>query len=138
MLHEQVIRFVVKAPLADHQVRAGVLHPLNHVLEFLLLVLPQPFVFLHARDVKFVLCLGTGRLEWTCEDRDLRILDGVGHLRVGEVFVDEHALDERNIGERAAHLPVNLDHVERHVFPLEIRDGKHCIDSNLGKLVVLL
>ena len=137
VLHKQMIRLVVEAPLADHQVRTGVLHPLDHVLELALLVLPQLLVLFYARDVQLMLRLRTRRLERTCEDRDLRVLDGVRHLWVGEVFVDEHALDERGVGERASDLSVNFDQVEWHVLPLEVCDREHCINSNLCELIVL-
>lgn len=51
VLHQQMIRLVVESPLANNEVRARVLHALDHIRELRLFVLPQLLVLLHARDV---------------------------------------------------------------------------------------
>jgi hypothetical protein len=55
-----------------------------------------------------------------------------------EVLVDEHAVDERCVGERTANFAVDFDEVERHVAAFEICDGENGIDGDLGELLVLL
>eukprot|EP00967_Tisochrysis_lutea_P024744 scaffold28434_cov26-Tisochrysis_lutea.AAC.3 len=50
-MHEQVVGLIIKAPLAHHQACAGVLAPLHHVPEVLLLLRPQLLILLHTVDV---------------------------------------------------------------------------------------
>ena len=68
VLHQQMIRFIVKAPLANDQIRASVLHPLDHIRELFLFILSQILVLFHSGDVKFMLCFGSWGLEWAGED----------------------------------------------------------------------
>ena len=63
ILHQQVIRLIVKAPLAYDQVGACVLYHLDHVFELFPFVIPEFLVLLDTRDVQFVLCLWTGWFE---------------------------------------------------------------------------
>lgn len=132
-----MICFVVETPLADDQVCPTVLHPLDHIQELLLLVLPQLLVLLHGRDIEFMLRLRTGWLERTCEDRKSGITDGVGHLRVGHILVDENALDECGIAEGATDFAIDFDQIKKNVFPLEIGDLENGIYCDLSKLSVL-
>ena len=66
---------------------------LDHLQEFLFLVLSQLLVLLNALNVKLVLCLGPGWLEWTSQNSDLGIPDNIWHLRVREILVDDNTLD---------------------------------------------
>jgi hypothetical protein len=138
VLHEQVICFVVEAPLADNEVCSAVLDHPNHIRKLLLLVLPEMAVLLHARDLELVLGLRTRGLERARQDGELGVLYRMRHLRMREVLVDEHAVDERGVSERAADFAVDFDEVERHVAAFEICNGEHSIDSDLGELLVLL
>ena len=63
-----MIRFIVKAPLANDQIRASVLHPLDHIRELFLFILSQILVLFHSGDVKFMFCFGSWGLEWAGED----------------------------------------------------------------------
>ena len=66
---------------------------LDHLQEFLFLELSQLLVLLNALNVKLVLCLGPGWLEWTSQNSDLGIPDNIWHLRVREILVDDNTLD---------------------------------------------
>ena len=59
-------------------------------------------------------------------------------MRVRHVFVDEDALDERGIRERAADFAVNFDQVEEDVFPREVGYGEDGVDGDLGEMFMIL
>ena len=116
ILHQQMIRFIIKSPLTNHQIRSGILHPPNHLLKLLLLILPQFLIFLYTRDIQFMLCFWAGRFERTGEDGEFGVTDRVGHLGVGHVFVDEDAFDEGGVGEGTSDFTVDFDEIEGNVF----------------------
>ena len=129
-----MVRFVVEAPLAYDQVGTCVFHHLDHVLKFFLFVIPEFLVLLDSRDVEFVLRLWARRLEWTGKDRKAGIFDGRGHLWVRHVLVDEHALDESGVSQRATDFSVHLDEVKGNIATFDICNRQHCIHSDLRKL----
>lgn len=133
-----MVRLVVKAPLADGQVGTRVLDLLDHLDELFALVVLQLLELLDGRNVELVLGLGLGRLKGAGQDGDLGVLDLGRHLGVGEILVDDDALDEDGVLERAADLAVDLDQLKVDVLALEIRNGQHGVDGNVGKLVVRL
>ena len=78
-----MVGFIVKAPLANNQIRTGVFdlfrktwrnglsqvdhsYHFDHFGEFLVFVLPQFFVIFDAGDVQFMLRLRLGWLERAC------------------------------------------------------------------------
>jgi hypothetical protein len=132
-----MVRFIVKAPLTNDQIRPSILHALDHVRELLLLVLPQLLVLLHTRDVQLVLSLRARRLEGARENRKARIFDGARHARVRHVLVDEDAFDELDIRKRTADFPVDFDEIEKNVPAGEVCDREDGVDSNLGKVLVV-
>jgi len=143
-----VVGLVVKAPLADDEVGAGVLDPelsalitgvyplLDHVQELLLLVHLELLVLLDTLNVELVLGLGAGRLKRTREDGNLGVLDLVGHLGVRKVLVDNDTVDNVRVLEGTTDLAVDLDELKVDVAALEVGNGKDGIDGNVGKLVV--
>ena len=136
VLHQQVVRFIVKAPLANDQIRTRVLHALNHVQEFILFVALELFELFDARDVELVLCLGPRWLEWAGENGDACILHLARHLRMRHVFVDEHALDELRVCKRTADFAIDFDEIEPDVFAFQIGDLQHRVDGDLCELLV--
>ena len=131
-----MVRLVVEAPLANDQVRASVFHAFNHVLEFRLFVFTKLLVLFNARDIELVLSLRAWRFEWASEDGEAGVLNGTGHARMRHVLVDENALDERGVSERAADFAVDLDEIKGDVFPLEVSYRHDCLHCNLGELLV--
>lgn len=77
-----MVRLVVEAPLTNDQVRARILHTPDHVQKLLLFITLELFELLDARDVEFMLRLGSRRLEWTGEDGDACIFQSTRHLWV--------------------------------------------------------
>lgn len=92
-----MISFVVEAPLADNQIRSGILDHFDHLSELVLLVLLKLLILLDCRDVELMFGLGSGRLEWTCENSDFGVFDRAGHLGVGEVFVNNNTFYECSV-----------------------------------------
>mmetsp|Transcript_27203 Transcript_27203/g.92600 ORF Transcript_27203/g.92600 Transcript_27203/m.92600 type:complete len:580 (+) Transcript_27203:51-1790(+) len=133
-LQEQVVRLVVEAPLADDHVRAAGLALRDHLREVVLLAGEELVVVLLGRDVELVLRLGLGRLEGARQDAHLRVLDLLGHLGVGDVLVDDDALDELRLLEAPAGLALHLDHVEVDVVAVDVRDGHDRVDGDLRHL----
>jgi hypothetical protein len=129
-----MVRFVVEAPLAYDQVGTRVLHHLDHVRKLFLFVIPEFVVLVHSGDVQFVLRLWAWRLERASEDRQAGIFDGRGHLWVRHVLVDEHALDEGGVGQRAADFSVDLDEVKGDIATFDVRNRQHCVHGDLRKL----
>lgn len=136
VLHQEVVRFVVKAPLADDEVGARVLDLLDHALKLFHLVLLQLLVLLDRSDIELVLGLGSRRFEWAGEDGELGVFDGPRHLRMRHVLVEQDALDQGRVLERTADLARHLDQVEWHVPALEVGHGEDGVDGDLGKQAV--
>lgn len=63
-----MVGLIIKTPLTDDQIRASILHSLDHVRKLLFLVLPEFLIFLHTGDIKLVLRLGARGLERACQD----------------------------------------------------------------------
>ena len=133
-----MICFVIEAPLAYDQVGTCVLHHLDHVRELFLFVIPEFVVLVDSGDVQFVLRLWAWRLERASEDRKAGIFDGRGHLWVRHVLVDEDALDEGGVSQRAADFSVDLDEVKGNIATFDIRHRQHCVYGDLSKLADLL
>mmetsp|Transcript_32272 Transcript_32272/g.79948 ORF Transcript_32272/g.79948 Transcript_32272/m.79948 type:complete len:351 (+) Transcript_32272:698-1750(+) len=131
VLHQQVVRLVVKTPLADDEVAARVLDLFDHVEEVVLLRLLHLLVRLHRLELELVLRLRLRRLEGAREDAHLGILDVLGHLRVRHVLVDDDAAHEARVLQLAAHLAVHLDEVEVDILAIEVSDSEHGIDGDL-------
>lgn len=138
ILKQEVISLIIEAPLADDEVSAGTLQVGDHLLELLLLVVLQLLELLDGGDVELMFGLGLGGFEGACEDSDLGVFDFVGHLRVGEVLVDDDALDEEGVFEGTAEFAVDFDEFEVNVLALEVGDGEDGVDCHFGELFVRL
>ena len=102
-----MIGFVVEAPLANDQIGASTLDSLDHVSE-LPLVLLRFLLLVRARDVKFVLRLWSRGLKGTRKYHEVGVVNGVGHLKMRHVFVDEDTPNEGGICERTPTFPSTL------------------------------
>ena len=138
VLEEQMVGLVVETPLADGQIGARGLYLVNHLDKLLALVRLQLLELFDARDVEPVLRLGLWRLERACEDGDLGVPHLGRHLGVREVLVDDDALDEKGVLQRAAHLSIHLDELKVDVLALEVRHREDRVNGDVGKLVVRL
>jgi hypothetical protein len=56
---------------------------------------------------------------------------------VGDVLVDDDALDEDGVREGATDATGELDEIERDVFALEVGNGEDGVDGDLGKMGVV-
>ena len=122
VLEKEMVGLVVETPLADGQVRAGILYLLDHLDELLALVRLQLLELLDAADLELVLGLGLGGLKGARQDGDLGVAHLGGHLGVREVLVDDDALDEDGVLKGAADLAVNLDQLKVNILALKIGD----------------
>jgi len=137
-LHEEMVGFIVKAPLANNKVGTRILHALDHVSELFLFVLLQLLELFHTGDVELVLGLGTRRFEWTGENGEFSIADHAGHLRMGHVFVDQNTLDQFGVGERASNFSFDLDEIKRNIAPFQVGNSEDRVYSDLCEMGVLL
>ena len=85
-----------------------------------------------------MLGLGLGRLEGAGEDEDLGIGDFLLHLRVREVFVDNDTSHEGSVFQAAASLSDDLDVIKVNVSALQVSDGEHSLDSDVGHVILAL
>ena len=97
VLEEEMVRFVVEAPLTYHQVCTSVFDLLDHFDEFVLFVRLKFAELFDRRDVELVLGLWLGRLESAGQNGEFGVLYFVWHLRVREIFVDDNAFDEKRV-----------------------------------------
>mmetsp|Transcript_24712 Transcript_24712/g.53848 ORF Transcript_24712/g.53848 Transcript_24712/m.53848 type:complete len:310 (-) Transcript_24712:56-985(-) len=132
-----MIGLIVKSPLTNYQVGPTILDSLDHILEIFLLLLIKPLVGLLGRYVKLVLSLGLGRLKRAGQDAHFGILDGLGHLRVGDILVDDNAVDKLGVLERSTRLTLHPDHVKVYVIAVEIGNVQNGIHRNLGHLALV-
>lgn len=131
-----MVRLVIKTPLANDKICTSVLHHLNHLREFLLLVGLKLLIFLNGSDVELMFCFRAWGFEGAGEDSDFRIFDGPGHLWMRHVLVDDDTLDQCGIFQRATYFRVYFDEFKVNIFPLEVRDREDSIDCDLRKLLV--
>lgn len=136
--HQEMVSFVVKAPLADDQVGTRILDHFDHIGELVLLVLPEFLILINASNVQVVLCFRARGFEGTCQDREFRVSHAGGHAGMGKVLVDQDTFDEGSIGKGSTSFAFYFDEVEGNVFSGQVRHLHDCIYSNLGKLLVLL
>ena len=99
---------LIEAPLADDKVGTGVLDPLDHISELFLFILLQLLAFFCTRDVEFMFRLWSWGLEGASEDRETSVMNGVRHLRMGYVIVDEHTLNEGGVCKWPSTVPSTL------------------------------
>lgn len=59
-----------------------------------------------------------------------------GHLRVTEIFVHDHALEEFGVFQPAAHFAFHFDELEVHVPALHVGHGEDGVYGDLGHLPV--
>mmetsp|Transcript_26658 Transcript_26658/g.45290 ORF Transcript_26658/g.45290 Transcript_26658/m.45290 type:complete len:288 (+) Transcript_26658:1303-2166(+) len=135
--HQQVVRFIVKAPLAANQCATGVLADLYHLGEILLLLLVQFVILFGGGDIDLVLRLGFGWLEWTRQDRDLRILDLLCHLRMTDILVKHDAVHQARVLQPTSSLSFQLDKIEVNIFPPQICDCHDGFDTNLCNVALV-
>ncbi|RUS27387.1 hypothetical protein BC938DRAFT_483324 [Jimgerdemannia flammicorona] len=134
ILHQQMVRLVIEAPLANDQVRTSVLNLTDHLLELVPLVVLQLLVLLDGGDVELVLGFRLGGLERAGEDGNLGVEDFALHLRMRDVLIDDHTMNKDGVVHGAAHLAIDLDEFEVDLFAFEVGDGEDCIDCKLGEL----
>lgn len=136
VLEQQVVGFIIEAPLTNGEVGTRILQLLNHLRKRLPLVFLQPLEFVNRRDIQLVLGLGLRRLERAGQNGQFRILDFIWHLRMRKVLIHDHTLHKKRVFEGSSNLAVDLDQLEINILPLEIRNRQDSIDSDLGELVM--
>ena len=114
-----MISFVVGAPPANDQIGASILDSLDHVSE-LTLVFLRFLLLVRARDVKFVLRLWSRGLKGTCKYHEAGVVNGVGHLKMRHVFVDEDTANEGGICERTPDFSIDVDQIGGHIIPIQV------------------
>ena len=135
-MHEQVVGLVVKAPLAEDDVGAGVLDSLDHVDEVVLLHLLEFIVVFGVFDLNAVLGLGLWWLEGASQDANFGILDFLLHRWMREILVNHDTFDELRILNSTAGLCDDLDKVEVNILSFQVSDVEHGLDCKVGKVVL--
>lgn len=133
-----MVGLVVETPLAQHDVGTTVLNHLYHVYEVLLLLLVQLLIIISTSDVDVVFGLGLWRLECAGQYCNLSIVDNFLHLGMTDVLVDQYSVDQFSVFNRTASLGLNLDEIQIHVSSLQVAHRKHCLNSDLSKLLFVL
>ena len=67
----------------------------------------------------------------------LGVLDLLGHLRVGELLVNNDSMDELRLFQAAAGLALHLDHVEVDVLVVQVGHTQHGVHGYLGHLALV-
>ena len=133
-----MVGLIIETPLAKNDIGAGVLNSGDHIGEVVGLHLDKTFVIGGALDLKTVLGLRLGRLEWAGEDAHLGVSVNFLHLGVGEFLVDDNTLDEAGVLEGATSLGNDLDEVEVDITSLHVGDVKDSLDSEVGVVLLAL
>lgn len=98
----------------------------------------QFLVVSSALDLKTVLGLWLGGLEWAGEDAHLGVAVNFLHLGVGELLVEDDTFNEAGVFEGAASLGDDLDEVEVDVATLEVGNVQDSSQSQVSVLVLAL
>jgi hypothetical protein len=133
-----VVGFIIESPLAEDHGSTRVLASLHHVGEVGLFHLNQLLVLLGSLDLKSVLGLGFGGLEWAGQDAHLGVLDFLYHLGMREVLVDDDSFDHSSVFEGASRLGNDLDEIEVDVLSLQIGNMKYRLHGDVGVKVLAL
>jgi hypothetical protein len=83
-----------------------------------------------------MLGLWLGRFEWAGKNANSSVLNFLGHLGVGEVLVDDDAVNELSVFETATSLGDDLDVLEVNILSVEISYCKHCFHSDFSHLIL--
>mmetsp|Transcript_8408 Transcript_8408/g.28854 ORF Transcript_8408/g.28854 Transcript_8408/m.28854 type:complete len:250 (+) Transcript_8408:2057-2806(+) len=75
-------------------------------------------------------------LEGAGQDGDLGVLDVLGHLGVRHVLVDHDPVDQLRVLDAPADLAFDLDQVQVHILPLQVRDGHDRLHAVLRHLAL--
>lgn len=97
VLEQEMVGFIVKAPLAEDDISTTILDLLNHLGKIVLFGLVELLVILSTADVDVVLSLGLGGFEGRSNDADLGILNFLLHLTVTEVLVKNDTVNQAGI-----------------------------------------
>jgi hypothetical protein len=108
-LRQVVLDEVVHTLLAEHDIGAGLLDLVDHVLEHLLFLVQEALELVRAGDLDLGVDLCLLDLQRAVEQRDLRVLHHLRHVRVDAFLVDYDALDELGVADGAAYLLLYLD-----------------------------
>ena len=133
-----MVSLVIEAPLAEHNVGARVLYASDHIGKVGLLHLLKALIVSGSLDLETMLGLWLGWLEWARQDAHLSILSLLGHLRVGELLVDDDALDEAGVLDGAASLGNDLDQVEVDITTIQIGDVEDGAHSEVSVVLLAL
>ena len=133
-----MIRLVIETPLAKDHISPRVLATLNHICEVVLLHLIESLVILSRLDLKSMLGLWFGWLEWAGENKYFSIIDLLDHLRVREILIDNNTSDECGILQGPAGLSNHLNVIEVNVSALEVGHGEHRLHCDISHVVLAL
>ena len=120
VLEKEVVCLVIKAPLADDQVRSRFLDLLDHLSKPFLLSLVQLLVLLGGVDLQRVLGLRFGRFERTRQDDDLGVLDSLRHLGVAHMLIQKDTTNQLAVLHLATGLSFHFDQAQVHILSLKV------------------
>ena len=134
-LREVVLGDVVDPLLAEENGRAGLDDLIDDRADHPLLFVEEGLELVGARDVDLGVDLGLLELDRGVQEEDLRVSDLLRHGWVDSLLVDQHALDDLGVVDRAADLLLDLDVVlvDRAVVLGDHADRLH---DELGQLVL--
>jgi hypothetical protein len=133
-----MVSLILKSPLAQNHVAVTLLQVFDHIREVFLLELVELSEGVSAGDVEVVLGFGLRGLEGARKDRNSGVLDFLGHLRVGEVLVNQDTVDELGILHTATGLTLYLDQIKVDILSGEISNIQHSLNSNFSQFLLIL
>lgn len=108
---------------------------IGKVLLFQLVKLPEGFC---ACDVQVVLGLRFGGFEGTGKNGDLGFFYLLGHLRMGEILINQDTINQLGILHTSTCFPLHLDKVEVNILSGKVSNTKDSLNSNLSQLLFIL
>mmetsp|Transcript_10824 Transcript_10824/g.10944 ORF Transcript_10824/g.10944 Transcript_10824/m.10944 type:complete len:229 (+) Transcript_10824:447-1133(+) len=138
VVHQQVVRLIIKAPLTQNYVGSRIFDHLDHVSEVFLLKLIQLIVVFHRFDLQTMLSFWLGGLEGAGEDADFGIIDLFDHLGVGEVLINYDSVDEGRVLQGPASLGNYLNMLKVNILPFQICHSEDSLHSDVCELLLAL
>mmetsp|Transcript_5939 Transcript_5939/g.10682 ORF Transcript_5939/g.10682 Transcript_5939/m.10682 type:complete len:257 (-) Transcript_5939:145-915(-) len=134
VLKQKVVCLIIKAPLANNQGRARILHLLHHILKVCLFRHLHFLIGLYILNFQLMLGLWFWRLKRTGEDAYFCVIHLFRHLRVGEILIDHDTMHQDGIFQLPPHFALDFDEIEVDFLSFHICNCKDSVDADLTQL----
>lgn len=132
-----MVGFVFETPLAKSHITSTLFQVLDHIAEILLFEFIEFSEGVSTCNVQVVFGLGLRGLKRTSQDGDPSISDLLGHLRMGELLINQDAFDQLCILDASSCFLLYFNQFQVDVLPFQVSHAQDASHRNLGKFILV-